>query len=228
MKKVSKLTDRERDLIAIWTSRGLSARDIASRLGRHHSTIGRELVRNRFGEHYVAIHAQYLTDQRKSYAGKRHPLKNPKVYAYVLDQLREGWSPEQVAGRLELEHPEDKSFWICHETIYQFIYSPANKDKKLWEYLPWKRTKRKEKHGRMTHRGHIPYRVSIHLRPGVVNQRAEIGHWEGDTLEGKGHRDGVHTEAERASRTLAAVKVKEISSEEAWQAQRKIFSRLPR
>jgi IS30 family transposase len=75
MKKVNKLTDNDRDLIAIFHSQGVSARDIASKLGRNHTTISRELTRNRFGQHYVAIHAQYLTTQRKFQAGKSHTLK---------------------------------------------------------------------------------------------------------------------------------------------------------
>lgn len=227
MRKTNKLTDNERDLIAILHSQGVSARNISSQLGRNHTTISRELIRNRFGEHYVAIHAQYLTSQRKSKAGKRHPLKSPKVYAYVLDKLRCGWSPEQIAGRLKRDNPEDSSWWISVETIYSYIYSAEGKSKRLWEYLPWKRTKRHKKHGRKTHRGHIPQRVSIHLRPEIVNQRLQVGHWEGDTVEGKYHRDGVHTEAERLSRVFQAVKVSEISSEEALKAQEKIFSKLP-
>lgn len=227
MKKANKLTDNERDLIAILHSQGVSARDISSQLGRNHTSISRELIRNRFGEHYVAIHAQYLTSQRKSRAGKRPSLKSPAVYAYVLDKLRCGWSPEQISGRLKREYPEDSSFWISVETIYHYIYSAEGKTKRLWEYLPWKRTKRHKKHGRKTHRGHIPQRVSIHLRPEVVNQRLQVGHWEGDTVEGRYHRDGVHTEAERLSRVFQAVKVSEISSAEALKAQERIFSKLP-
>ena len=227
MKKVNKLTDNDRDLIAILHSQGISARDIASRLGRNHTTISRELTRNRFGQHYVAIHAQYITNQRKSKAGKRYPLKNPKVYSYVLDRLRCGWSPEQIAGRLKREYPKDDSWWISVETIYGYIYSPEAKSKRLWEYLPWKRVKRHKKYGRKTHRGHIPQRVSIHLRPEEINQRLEFGHWEGDSVESKGHRSGVHTEAERVSRVFQAVKVADISSSSALAAQKKIFSSLP-
>ena len=49
----------ERDNIAIWKSEGLSNKDIARRLGRDPSTIGREIKRNSYkGEYYVSIHAQ--------------------------------------------------------------------------------------------------------------------------------------------------------------------------
>lgn len=228
MKKINKLTDNDRDLIAVFKAEGLSIREIGRRLGRSHSSILREIKRNRFGEHYVAIHAQYVTGQRKSRAGKRHPLKNKFIYPYVLDKLRAGWSPEQISGRLKLEYPEDQDRHISPETIYSFIYGRENKDKRLWEYLPWKRTKRHVKHGRKTHRGHISQRVSIHLRNDDINQRLQFGHWEGDSVESKGHKSGVHTEAERVSRLFAAVKVSEIGSLEALNAQKAIFSPLPK
>lgn len=227
MKKTNKLTDNDRDQIAILKAEGLSIREIGKRLGRSHSSILREIRRNRFGEHYVAIHAQYLTNQRKSQAGKRYPLKNSFIYAYVLDHLRDGWSPEQIVGKLKRDYPNDKAHSICLETIYSFIYAKSNKAKKLFEYLPWKRVKRHIKHGRKTHRGHIPQRISIHLRREEINTRAEFGHWEGDSVESKGHKSGLHTEVERVSRLLSAVKVQAISSDEALKAQQSIFSPLP-
>lgn len=220
-----KLTAQERDLIALWKGGGVSQREIARRLGRSHSTIIDETCRNRFGETYVAIHAQYLSDQRKASARKRHPLKDAKTYAHVVSKLQEGWSPEQIAGILRRQKGETV---ICHETIYRFIYSDDFRDKKFWEYLPWKRTKRRKKHGRIVHRGHIPDRVSIHQRPETVNRRIVFGHWEGDTVEGRGHKDGIHTEVERMSRFLVAAKVCAITSEEAIAAQKKIFGKLPK
>jgi transposase, IS30 family len=144
--------------------------------------------------------------------------------------LRKGWSPEQIAGRLkEIEHPTDQHWNIHHETIYQFIYSKDNKDKKLWEYLPRKQKKRKKQTGRSVHRSQIPNRVSIHNRPEKVNKRSEFGHWEGDSVEGKrSEKDGIHTEVERVSRLLAAQKMKTITSKQAVIAQIRIFKNLPK
>ncbi len=123
----------ERDKIAVWFSKGLSIREISRRLKRNPSTICRESKRNRFGNEYVAIHAQRVSDQRKSKTNKTHPQKSPWVYSYVLEKLREGWSPEQISGRLELKYGKKVIHW---ETIYRWIYDPKLKDKKLWEYLP--------------------------------------------------------------------------------------------
>ncbi len=179
------------------------------------------------GRYYVAIHAQSKSSRRKSQAGKRHPLKNKEVFRWVVARLMRGWSPEQIAGRMKLVFPHNLRMRITPETIYSFIYSEEYKHRKFWEYLPWGRKKRRPKAGRRVHRGSIPGRISIHNRPTVIDQRVEFGHFEGDTVEGKGHKDGVHTEVERVSRKFFAKLVARIDSEEAIKAQKKIFAPLP-
>lgn len=175
----------------------------------------------------MAIHAQAISSKRKSQAGRRHPLKSEDVFRWAITRLSKGWSPEQIEGRMELVFKDNPKMRITHETIYSFIYSDGFKYRKFWEYLPWGRKKRKHKHGRKVHRGSIPNRVSIHLRPSIIDQRLELGHFEGDSVEGKGHKDGVHTEVERVSRKYFARLVTRIDSEEAIKAQEKIFSSLP-
>lgn len=175
----------------------------------------------------MAIHAQRRSSQRKSSAGKRHPLKNAEVFRWAIARLMRGWSPEQIAGRMKLTFKDNAQMRISPEAIYSFIYSKEYKHRRFWEYLPWQRKIRKRKHGRKVHRGRIPDRVSIHLRPEVVQTREEFGHWEGDTVEGLAHRDGIHTEVERKSRFLSARKVERIDSPEAVKAQIHIFSPLP-
>jgi transposase, IS30 family len=138
MRKANKPSAQERNLIAIWYGQKVSIRQIAKRLKRHHSSILREIKRNGFrdkdkNQYYVAIHAQSCWQEKKSKAEKRHPLKNPEIYCYILERLRLGWSPEQIAGRLKKKFGRTI---ICHETIYRFIYSKKNQDKRLWEYLP--------------------------------------------------------------------------------------------
>ncbi|MCL5959421.1 MAG: IS30 family transposase [Chloroflexi bacterium] len=220
-----KLSPEERDRIALMRGRGESIRNIAVFIGRSASTISDELKRNSLNSgEYVAIHAQGRANERKARGRKRHPLKNETVYAYVIEKLREGWSPEQIAGRLKKENGETV---ICHETIYRFIYSEQGKKMGLSEYLPCKRTKRRRKRGRKVHRSRIPDRVSIRERPIEASSRVEFGHWEGDTVEGRGHKDGIHTEVERVSRLTLAVKVKQVSSELTIEAQKAMFAPLP-
>lgn len=220
------ISPKERDQLAVWKGKGWSNKKIAKRFGRSVSTIGRELDRNGFGRNgYSAIHAQHRRDERSENGHHRHPLKNEAVFSSVLEGLRWGWSPEQISGRLKLQHGHPV---ICHETIYCFIYGTKNKQKRLWEYLPRKQTRRQKQTGRSAQKVLIQQRVSIHERSAVIDARQEFGHWEGDTVEGKkSEKDGVHTEVERMSRKYLLVKVNAIDSAEGLRAQQHIFTLLP-
>lgn len=225
-------------MLGKWKTAGLSNIECARRLGRDKSTIGRELKRNRFKDKvsadyiYEPLHAQYVSEQRKQRAWKaKHPLKNKDVYSYVMEHLREGWSPEVIAGRLKVvKYPHNPHWWICHESIYQFIYNPANKErfeKPLYEYLRRKQKRRRKRGGRKSHRVRIPDRVSIHLRPAVIERRIQPGHWEGDSLVGKGRKSGLHTEYERVSSLTRFERMVALTTNEAIKAAEKIFSPLP-
>src|SRR3989344_3647530 len=147
MKKQKKLTAFERDQIALYHTQRISNSEIARRLGREVSTIGRELKRNRWGEAYVAIHAHQKARERAvRVAHSKHRLKNGDIYAQVTEKLREGWSPDQIAGRLKKKHPQDPHFWITAETIYRWIYHPeqVKRDNPWYEYLRRKQKKRKK------------------------------------------------------------------------------------
>ena len=200
---------------------------MAKRLGRSHTTIIRELRRNRslVSGYYVAISAQQHSEQRSRLSRRRHPLKSPETYAYILERLLWGWSPEQISGRLKLENSHSV---ICPETIYRFVYSEKNTEKKLWEYLPRKQKGRQEQNGRSVQSVRIPQRVSIHDRPDIIDKRIQFGHWEGDTVEGKkSEGDGIHTEVERVSRFVLAQRVNRIASQETVGVQYRMFAGLP-
>ena len=218
----------ERDEIAVLKSSGVSNKEIARKLGRHPSTIGREIKRNSFkGEYYVSIHAQERWKKRKSNAGKRHPLKNKKVFRWVILRLLRGWSPEQISGRMKLVFPDDPNMRICPETIYAFIYSDKYKKRRFWEYLLRGRKKRRKKGGRSVHKSaSILSRVSIHERPEAIDQNIEFGHFEGDSVEGCAHKTSVHTEVERLSRMYFVKKVDNMSSNQALKAQLEIFNNI--
>lgn len=218
-------------MLAVWKAEGLSNKECGRRLRRDKSTIGRELKRNSFeGKHYIAIHAQResdLREQKKAHA--KQPLKNADIYAYVTKHLRMGWSPDQIAGRLKRKHRDDEHWYITAETIYRWIYAPEQKkaQQPWYEYLRRKQKKRKKQTGRKVHRVQIPDRVSISQRSEEINNREVFGHWEGDTIEGKGHKNGLHTEVERMSRKILSAKVKEITSQETITVQKNLFTVLP-
>lgn len=264
--KHRKLTATERQLLAVWKDEGLSNKECGRRLSRHPSTIGRELKRNNsrvsLGEKdfeiiYEPLHAQGVCDRRKQNAFcAKEPLKNKKVYGFVLKYLRSGWSPEQIAGRLKYLHPKDQSWHICHETIYAFIYKEktdvtkkgllnprmadgrksnekkgavtlTDKNRPLYEFLRRKQVRRRKKSGRKSQRVRIPDRVSIHNRPKEIDARVEFGHWEGDSLVGKGHLSGLHTEYERVSSLIRFEFLEKITAEEMIRAAKKIFGPMP-
>ena len=183
----------ERDKIAVFLAQGVKISEIARRLGRSKSSISDEVKRNRRwdkgkgGFVYEAIFAQEETDKRMVERRKRPSLKNDWIYQYVVSRLGMGWSPEQIEGRLKLKFKGQYQKNIGHEAIYQYVFNPNNKDENLWEYLPRKQKKRKKQKGRSVHHSHIPDRVSIHLRPESISSRIELGHFEGDTVEGLGH-----------------------------------------
>jgi len=199
--------------------------------------------------------AQAVANDRKQNAfNAKQPLKNKNIYSYVLEHLRDSWSPEQISGRLrKVDHKGEKDWQICHETIYQFIYKdktdqtqlgqqeePDGRRKKkktlptvtdcsrpLWEYLRRKQKKRRKKGGRKVQRVRIPDRVSIHDRPEEISQRVVFGHWEGDSIVGLGHISGLHTEYERVSSLTRLEKMVRITADQAVIAANKIFGVLP-
>lgn len=242
MKKHTKFTAQERDQIAQMLASDANKSAIARSLNRPRESVVKEIIRNGnwlkdscgkqvFVYSALAAQAKWEARQHKS-AHNKLPLKNSDVYAYVTERLRLGWSPEQIAGRLKnVDHKGDPHWTISHEAIYQWIFDqPKQEDGLYWhEYLRRKRKKRKKKTGRSVHKSHIPDRVSIHERPQIIDDRLEFGHWEGDSVEGiRLTKSALHTEVERMSRKIKVAKVKDLTSEEAIQAQLKIFGEEPK
>lgn len=195
MRQFKHLSLTERELLYGWQKEGIKIREIARRLGRQHTSLLRELKRNRVGkgrkarEYFNQPYMPALADEkaRKRAVKQRQkaPLKNPEVFLYVREHLVYPyyWTPEEIHGKLSLEHPEQS---IGTETIYQYIYSKKGRRYKLWRYLPNGRKKRMTKGGRRVQRdGRIPEAISIDLRPEIVSSRARGGDWESDNLGGK-------------------------------------------
>lgn len=156
---------------------GFSLGEIAMEMGRHRTTIGRELRRNAdCADSYHARSAQRRSDRRRHDASGQ-PRIQPEQWLVVEARLREGWSPQQVAGSGEVA--------ISHERIYQHIADDRQRGGTLWQYL--RRRKRRRRHRCATPRERQRFRGRrIHQRPAVVEARSRVGDWEGDTIVGKG------------------------------------------
>ncbi|BCH20784.1 hypothetical protein MesoLjLb_05690 [Mesorhizobium sp. L-8-3] len=147
----SQLDLDERRKIERWRQAGVVVEVIAEKLGRHRSTIFREIVRNKFEDAelpqlsgYFCVAANGKAKERRS--SHRKLARHPELRAWIIERIKHGWSPEKIAGRLAYER---SSVRVCHETIYRFAYSSDGQElKKLWRYLPESRARRQPRHAR--------------------------------------------------------------------------------
>lgn len=190
-----------------------SVRTMAKALNRSPSSVSRELKRNFPPEHrvYTSRLAHDRALKKRKSRGRHDRLKNESIRTYVETHLKEGWSPEQISGRIKIDLNEK----ISHEAIYQYIYSRVRSDnylrvgfqEDLRIYLRRKRKRRVGKGFRAAkHIKMMPGRL-IDERPGIVDKRARIGDWESDTVESKDHKPGINTLVDRKTGLLLITKL---------------------
>jgi len=204
------LTACEREEISRGISAGESARRIAARLDRSASTVTREIARHGGRRRYRAGDA----DKRAWESGRRPQACklacNPALSGLVAAKLREDWSPEQIAGWLETEFPQDQTMRVSHETIYLslFIQARGALKRELVAHLRRTRSIRRPRAAKRVNRGQgqIVDAVSIRERPGEADDRAVPGHGEGDLIAGSTNTH-VATLVERHSRFVMLVAV---------------------
>jgi transposase, IS30 family len=158
--------------------------EIAERLGRHPSTIYRELGRNRFRDGdrgfcgYFPLTAQDLSRRRRQ--RRRKLAADDALREHVVGRLKDGWSPQQIAGRLRRD--ADGGASVCHETIYRHVYGPEGREDGLHRHLLRARRRRGSRYGRRPRSTPIPRERWIENRPAEVGDRQVFGHWEADLL----------------------------------------------
>lgn len=204
------LTVVEREEISRAVAAGESARRVAARLGRSPSTITREIARHGGRRRYRAGEA----DSRAWDNGRRQQLcklaRNPVLRGLVAEKLREDWSPEQIAGWLKTEFPQDQTMRVSHETIYLtlFIQARGALKRELVAHLRRTRSIRRPRSAKRGNhgQGQIVDAVSIRERPAEADDRAIPGHWEGDLIAGAANTH-IATLVERHSRFVILVAV---------------------
>jgi transposase, IS30 family len=197
-----RLSFEERERILVGVARGESDAEIARVLGRHRSTIGREIKRTCAERwRYRPLAAERRRARRAGRPKRGKLASNPELLAAVEEGLSEGWSPEQISARLKREYPNDRGMRISHETIYRALYVQSRGElrRQLTRQLRTGRDRRKRQ-GHVERRGHIADMVSISERPPEVEDRAVPGHWEGDLLVGARNQSFVATLVERHTR----------------------------
>lgn len=204
------VTLEERRKLAKWREAKIPMKEIAERLGRDPTTLYRELKRNFHRDDelpqlngYHAVAAQNRYEERR--AIRRKLIVHPNLKSAVIDSLKAGWSPEQIAGRMRLEeHP----IRVSHETIYRFAYSKTGQSEELYRHLPEHRRRRRPRNTRRQHGARFAEEIAISHRPATVAERVEFGHWECDLMMfRKEHgRANVTSLVERVSRFSVVLK----------------------
>jgi len=224
------LTLQDREEISRGVAAGDSARRIAARLGRSPSTITRELDRHGGRRRYRAAEADRHAWERARRPQRCKLARNPILSGLVAAKLREDWSPEQIAGWLKIEFPEDETMRVSHETIYLtlFIQARGALKRELVAHLRRTRSIRRPRTASRANRGQgqIVDAVSIRERPAEAADRAIPGHWEGDLLAGAANSH-IATLVERHSRFVMLVAVDGKDTRSVTSALTRQICRLP-
>jgi IS30 family transposase len=188
------ITSEERYTIAALRREGFTSAGIARRLRRHRSTISREVRRNssRWDGSYRPSKAIEKANGRRS-RSRRNQHFTRADFALVEKRLKQDWSPEQISGHLRL-HGE---LSISHETIYIHVWRDKEAGGHLYRHLRCSPKLRRKRHNSYDSRGRLAGKRHISERPPHVENRRTVGHWEIDTVVGKGAPDCVTTLVER-------------------------------
>jgi IS30 family transposase len=173
-----------------------SISDIARLLGRHRSTISRELSRGRGLRGYRAEQACRKASGRARHSRNARRV-DASVWADVVFYLGLQWSPEQIADKVALSH----------ECIYLHVYADKANGGDLHMNLRSQKPRRKRYLSGRDRRGQIPNRRPISERPSHIQGRKQVGHWEGDTVIGAAHKQAIVTLVERKSGFAVLAKV---------------------
>ncbi len=218
-KQYRHLSIDEREQIAQLRNEHTGLREIARQLGRDKGTISREVKRNGapLYNSYTPCRAQHRSDERRRTASRRERLRGETLRGYVHEKLFVGWAPEQISGRLPLEHP---GLSISAEAIYQYIYDAKSEDREdLIACLRRSHKKRKQRAvGRKQKKTKIPNRISIEDRPQSVEGRRTYGHWEGDSIISRKSTFALNSLTERKSRLIMITRMKRKGAKETLDA----------
>lgn len=206
------LTLRERIDIEQLYKYGMGINEIARKINRNKSTISRELrtkTRNGVGKYQADIAHKRACEHIEKRGNRSRLDTNKKLYDYVVVKLKIGWTPETISGRLERDFPTDTIMRICHEAIYQYIYSPKRvgtngKMRKdcvdLRPLLPRRHGRRSKKGFRKAQKAERDAQFSsIDERPKIAELRTRIGDWEDDFLVSKKSKVCIKSTNERRS-----------------------------
>lgn len=219
------LTKEQRFTIQSWLELGMSQTAMAERLGKHKTTLCRELCKNSYADgRYHGGHADTQARKRRV-VGRRATkklVKDKQLRRAVLDRLRRKDSPEQVAGKRR----RGGKVFVVHETIYQYLYTERPD---LTSLLRQRKGKYRRRHGTKAREKEreLAKKTWITERPEIVNNRSVMGHWEGDTVRGKEKTMAIGTHVERVSGYGLAHLLHEVSAKRMHEQTVEQFQKVP-
>jgi len=198
MKQYQHLVKEERFYIWQALREGKTQKQVALALGRHPSTISREIRRNKYPQCHIDTYhwAMAIWKHRKQW-GHEHKYRKltPEIGQKIISLIRQYLSPEQVSGYLKEHH----DISLSHETIYRFIYSDTERHASLKPFLRQGHKHRRKRYGSGARASRIPDRVSITERPPIVERKRRLGDWECDTVIGSDRKSVLVTVVDRTS-----------------------------
>jgi transposase, IS30 family len=212
---------------------GLSLRAIARRLGRSPSTVSRDVRRLAVWQlHYDAPPVFFDALRRRSEArrGRRKLIPGHPFFEHVAGQLRAGWSPQQIAGRLRCMDKNTCPGTVSHETIYTALYALPRGElrRELLAHLrQGRQSRRPRSRGSDRRQGFVTDAIKIAERPEEVTGRLIPGHWEGDLIKGAANRSAVGTLVERTSRLVLLARMDALDAETTRCAFETAFNNVP-
>ncbi len=218
------ITSDERYMIARLRQHRFTQAEIADILGRHRSSISRECRRNCSdgdGPYRPRTAAERARARRTR--SRRNSQFSAADWRVVEALLRQRWSPEQIAGRLQ----RVGTLSISHETIYTHVWRDKARDGQLYRHLRGATKRRRKRRGTYDGRGRLAGKRHISERPPAVETRATVGHWEVDTVLGGGAKDCVATVVERKTGFTMLGKLADRSSRGMTRRLRWLIRRAP-
>ena len=221
------LTYNDRKIIEKLLNKKLTYRAIGRAISRSHTTISDEIKLNSGQLGYSADRAQYYHEQRQLNKGNKKKLEiNDKLREHVIKKLKKDWSPEEISGRLK-EYPDKEIGYVCHETIYEYIYGIEGIRDRLYLLLRRYKPKRTKWHSRKKRGTGIKERISIHERPIEINEKTELGHWETDSMIFSQQKGILSVQVERKSRMVRIHRCLDKTAQETLEAIIKTIDSIP-
>lgn len=211
--KYRQITEDERYTIHRMKSRGYSQKEIAESIGKHKSSISRELKRNtsRDGS-YRPEHASARTRVRRKCSRKK-PQYPAELLKSVSNHIEEDWSPEQVSLTFRKLHISSISF----STIYRYVKRDKKAGGMLYTHLRQYSKIKRKRNGYVDTRGTLKGKRPLEARPAGAINRSTVGHFEIDLMHGKPHRSCILTMVCRKSLYLKIIKLENKSKDEVFQ-----------